>query len=110
MNVRHIVLGLSTAATIATTATSCTATPTGTSTPPATPAATHMGDAQVDDGGLSYSAECGTGSQVLTVTPDNPATRAAAAKFCGETSQEIANAPWPSGVSVVPFPTGGFGG
>jgi len=108
----HVLLAVSTAATIATAATSCTQPTPATPVAPAPstqPPAGTVGVLHVSDHGLSFTAGCGTGTTVIAVTPDNPATRAAATKACAQTNGAINNLPWPSGVHPIPF-GGGWGG
>lgn len=103
MKIAHIVAGISAAATIATSTASCTP-PHNPAPAPATSAPSSGAGAtiHVSDNGLTYDATCGAGSQVLSVTPDNPATRADATRSCGDSNWLINSAPWSSGAQPIP--------
>lgn len=73
--------------------------------PPPTPAAPPAAVVELGTDGVEYDAKCDQLGDAFDVVPDNVDTRAAAQAACHHHHDAAANAPWPSGLHLVPLPT-----
>lgn len=103
-SLRIALAGAALAATTATGPTACQPTADTTTPTQTTPTKAKIAKHNDEDPVVEYDAECDMNNHAVNVKPNTKQARDAAEKGCQNTGAAIDNAPWPSGVSVIPLP------